>query len=99
MPRGSRVIVYGGLSEEASSIPVGDLIFANKSVEGFWLTSWLRTRKLHEALRATVVVQRALRNEYKTVVRARLPLEAATDGLERYAREMTGGKVLFLPGH
>jgi hypothetical protein len=37
MPDQSKVTVYGGLSLEPVQVNGPDLIFAGKSVEGFWL--------------------------------------------------------------
>jgi NADPH:quinone reductase-like Zn-dependent oxidoreductase len=99
MPRGGRVLVYGALSEAACAVHPGDLIFGDKAVEGFWLTTWLRARPLLQNVRAGVAVQRALASDFRTEVRARLPLAAATEGLAQYQRSMTSGKVLFVPDH
>jgi hypothetical protein len=43
-------------------------------------------------------VQKLLKDELRTEIRARLPLEQATEGVRLYEREMTGGKILFVPG-
>lgn len=95
---GGRAIVYGALAEAACQIHPGDLIFGDKRVEGFWLSSWLRRAPLHEALRAGVTAQRALRDDFRTEVRARLPLADAQRGIADYATRMTEGKVLIVPG-
>jgi NADPH:quinone reductase-like Zn-dependent oxidoreductase len=99
MPRGSRLVVYGALSEKACAIPPGDFIFRDKTIEGFWLSTWLRKNPVYDTLRAGVAVQRGLSDEFRTEVRARLPLEAAGEGLAEYASSMTTGKILFIPGH
>jgi NADPH2:quinone reductase len=96
-PRGSRLLVYGALSLEASQIDPASLIFEGKRVEGFWLTAWLRQRNMLSQLRVTRQVQRLLAGDLKTEIQARLPLKEAARDLEQYASNMTGGKILLLP--
>jgi NADPH2:quinone reductase len=98
MPKRGRAIVYGALSLEGCLIDPRGLIFEGKSVEGFWLSEWLKSQNVLTKLITARGVQSLLRNELKTEVRARLPLEEAAEGLRSYEREMTGGKVLLLPG-
>jgi hypothetical protein len=66
-------------------------------VEGFWLTTWLRQRNMFSQLRVTRHVQQMLAGDLKTEIQARLPLKEITRGLEQYAENMTGGKILLLP--
>lgn len=98
MPRGGRVIVYGALSMEACEVDPRTLIFERKRVEGFWLSEWLGSQGALSKLLTASKVQKLLSSDLKTEVRARLPLEEAARGLDDYARHMTGGKVLFIPG-
>jgi hypothetical protein len=85
------------LSLEASQIDPASLIFEGKRVEGFWLTAWLRQRNMPSQLRVTRHVQRLLGGDLKTEIQARLPLKEIARGLEQYASNMTGGKILLLP--
>jgi NADPH:quinone reductase-like Zn-dependent oxidoreductase len=96
-PRGSRILVYGALSLEASQVDPASLIFEGKRVEGFWLTAWLRHKSMLSQLRVSRRVQALLAGDLKTEIRARLPLEGAARGLEQYAANMTGGKILLMP--
>jgi NADPH:quinone reductase-like Zn-dependent oxidoreductase len=66
-------------------------------VEGFWLTAWLRQRHMLRQLRVARQVQRLLAGDLKTDIQARIPLKEAVRVLERYAANMTGGKILLLP--
>ena len=95
MPRGSTVVVYGALSEEAVSVPPEALIFQNKRVEGFWLSDYLGGLSLPGLARRAVGVQRALRGDLRAEVRARVGLEGAVAAIGNYEREMSGGKVLI----
>ena len=96
-PRGSRLLVYGALSLEASQVDPASLIFEGKRVEGFWLTAWLRRKSILSQLRVSRQVQELLAKDLKTEIQARLPLEEAPRGLEQYAANMTGGKILLMP--
>jgi len=98
MPRGARVTVYGALSGKPSPIDPGALIFRQQQVDGFWLTDWIKQQSLLEQLRAGSMVQRLLRSELKTTVRAALPLEDALRGIDLYTENMSAGKVLLVPG-
>ncbi len=98
MPAGGTAIVYGALSLEGCLADPRSLIFERKSVRGFWLSDWLRSQGALEKFRASASVQKMLGGELKTEVRARLPLERAVEGIEQYTHEMTGGKILLVPG-
>ncbi len=98
LPSGGRVLVYGALSLQACQIDPASLIFEQKRVEGFWLSSWLRQRNLVAQLRTAGQVQKLLGGELKTEIQARLPLDQAARGLELYTNNMTGGKILFVAG-
>lgn len=98
MPHGSRVLVYGALSLQACQIDPSTLIFEDKHVEGFWLSAWLRRRNLIRQFRLVRQVQQLLAGELKTLIQARLPLEGVTHGLDLYTHNMTGGKILLVPG-
>jgi NADPH:quinone reductase len=96
-PRASRLIVYGALSLKAHQIDPASLIFEGKRVEGFWLSSWLRKRNLVSQLRVARQVQRLLAADLKSEIQERVPLENASQALNKYADNMTGGKVLIVP--
>src|SRR5262249_14260091 len=97
-PPGSRMIIYGGLSLKAAEIDLASRSFERKHVEGFWLSGWLRNKNLIAQLRVARRVQELLATELKTEIRARLPLEKVADALTGYAADMTGGKILLVPG-
>lgn len=98
MSAGGRVFVYGALSLEGCLIEPRSLIFERKSVEGFWLSDWLRGQGLLAKITTSRKVQRLLGGELKTEIRERLPLEKANEGLQHYLQQMTGGKIILVPG-
>ncbi|MCA1591451.1 MAG: zinc-binding dehydrogenase [Acidobacteria bacterium] len=97
MQAGGRVIVYGALSLEGCLIEPRAFIFEKKSVEGFWLSDWLRSQSLFGKITTSRKVQKLLGGELKTEIRERLPLERAREGLQHYLQQMTGGKIIFVP--
>jgi NADPH:quinone reductase-like Zn-dependent oxidoreductase len=97
MPKGSTAIVYGALSMQPCHLDPRSLIFERKRVGGFWLADRMRRTGALKKYFVARAVQRLLKDELRTEVRARLPLEQAVEGVRRYASEMTGGKVIFVP--
>ncbi len=95
-PKGSRLIVYGALSDAPVQIGIATLIFERKSVEGLYLTDWVRDRNLLSQLRVTSQVQKLLAGDLKTEIQARYPLEHVSQALQSYAAHMTAGKVLLM---
>ena len=97
LPRGSTVVVYGGLSEQAAQAEIGDLVFAGKTVTGFWLTRWLPERNPIQILRLWRKVQRLIGDSLGSEVRATYPLDRIMDAISSYQSEMSAGKVLLTP--
>ncbi|MBC8161263.1 MAG: zinc-binding dehydrogenase [Roseiflexaceae bacterium] len=97
MPRHSEVHVYGALSLGAISAHPGDLIFRDQRILGFYLGHWLREQNPAALLRTAIAVQRLLAKEFRSEVRAVLPLAQHQRALKLYSGDMTGGKVLFVP--
>lgn len=97
LPRQGRLIIYGGLSQQPGQFDPRALIFDDKHVEGFWLSTWQQKRNSVLKIRTALHVQKFLANELQTEIRARLPLAQAISGLQQYASGMTEGKILFVP--
>lgn len=96
MPKRSKVIVYGGLSQEACRVDARQFIFEHKRIEGFWLSQPVRLSTI-DLFRGLAAVRSGLAEDFQSEVHLRLPLEAAAQGLEQYAAHMTEGKVLLMP--
>ena len=94
---GGRVMVYGALEKGPCQVDPGMMIFAGKSVEGFWLKDWLRKKSLVAQFLAMRNVQKLLGSDLKSEVQARVPLEGVGKALEQYTTQMTRGKVLLVP--
>jgi NADPH:quinone reductase len=98
MPQGSVALVYGSLSGQPCTVDPAELIYEGKRVEGFWVPQWVAKRSLLGRLRMATGVQKLLATDLATEVRARVPLAGALEALEAYKHDMTGGKVLLMPG-
>ena len=98
MGPGARWVVYGRL--DTRDTPLGapqDLIFKDKRIEGFWLTSWLKEQPFWTAALASRGVQRKFASgEWKTDITATVPLDEV---IGRLPDELTkpDGKVLIAP--
>lgn len=97
LPKQGRVVIYGGLSQELCQLDPRIFIYDDKQLEGFWLSNWLKKRNPLQQIRTALHVQKFLASDFKTTWRARLPLENAAAGLQQYANDMTGGKILLVP--
>ena len=97
MPNHSKVTVYGGLSFEAAQADPGALIFKGKSVDGFWLTSWLGKKNPLQSLRFWQRAQKLITTDLKSEVRGRYPLSGVKEAVQEYQNQMTGGKILLVP--
>ena len=95
MPSHSKVIVYGGLSEEPAQIEPGQLIFEGKSIEGFWLSTWLSKKNFLQSLAFWQRAQKLLMTDLKSQIRKQYPLTEAQNAIREYRGQMTGGKILF----
>ena len=97
LPPEGRVVVYGGLAGELTTLNPGELIFNQRRVEGFYLARWIA----HQNQLALLTMQRQL---YKlgdlthAAIQVRAPLEDAQRALATYEANMSAGKVLLMPG-
>ena len=98
MPEGSTAIVYGSLSDEAVTVRPEQFIYEGKRVEGFWLSKWVARKGLLGRAKMAFGLQKRLATDLQTEIRARVALEYAAEAIEAYKRNMTGGKVLIMPG-
>lgn len=97
LPPGGRVIIYGGLARQPSMLTSFDVVFSDKSIEGFYVPTWLRRKSLPQLFMLERRLPRLLDTELRTDVRARVSLDEAPGAINKYATAMTGGKVLILP--
>ncbi len=98
MPNGSTVLIYGNLSNQPARADTSSLIFRDKHIGGFYLTDWLLPKNLGQLLLLWRKAQGLLTSSLHTEIRARYPLSQVHEALATYQRQMTGGKILLVPG-
>jgi NADPH2:quinone reductase len=92
---GGRLVVYGTLSGEPITVHPRFLI-EGRTVEGFWLGRWAKSRSLPQKLRLVRQIRRLIRSGVLTTeVAATYPLEQVTEAVRRAAAPGKGGKVLL----
>ncbi|WP_417587930.1 alcohol dehydrogenase catalytic domain-containing protein [Pararhodobacter oceanensis] len=98
MPSGARWISYGKMSDEAPRLTqMGQFIFMDKHIEGFWLSRWLPSAPPER--RASVIKQvqeRFASGKWTTRVAAEVPLDQALDKVLPLLAQ-GAGKVLIKP--
>jgi NADPH:quinone reductase-like Zn-dependent oxidoreductase len=95
MPAHSKVIVYGGLSYQPAQAEPGQFIFEGKSIEGFWLTTWLSKKNFLQRLAIWQRAQKLIMTALKSEVRKQYPLNEVQNAIKEYRSQMTGGKILL----
>ena len=97
MPRRARWIIYGRLDPSPTTISEpGQLIFAGKRIEGFWLVEWMR-RVAGAPRQAVAEAQKRFSDgRWSTDVTAVVPLSEA---MTRVPQELAkpNGKVFIAP--
>jgi len=89
------VIVYGGLSYEPAQAEPSQFIFEGKSIEGFWLTTWLSKKNFLQRLAIWQRAQKLIMTALKSEVRKQYPLNEVQNAIKEYRGQMTGGKILL----
>ncbi len=97
MPPNSKLIVYGGLTYEPVQAEPGHLIFKGKSIEGFWLSTWLGEKNFLQSLTIWRQAQKLLSTDLKSEIRKQFPLSEVQNAIREYQSQMTGGKFLLRP--
>jgi len=98
MPAGAVWVNYGKLSDVAPRLDqMGQFIFMDKKIEGFWLSRWLPAASPERRAAAIAQVQeRFVSGAWTTRIAARLPLDQALDGILP-ALAQGSGKVMIAP--
>ena len=97
MPENSRLFVYGALAgKPCGNVSPLSLIFQGKSVDGFWLSKWIKEGgALHTFLATRKVQQLMGSGGFQTTIRKTAGPEEWADALLDYSRSMSGGKVVL----
>jgi len=98
MPVGARWVSYGKMSDQAPALTqMGQFIFMDKHIEGFWLSRWLPSAPPERRLAVSKQVQtRFATGQWETRVAATLSLDEAIEGMIP-AYLTSSGKVFVAP--
>ncbi len=98
MPSGARWVIYGNLAGTPPTLTqLGQLIFMDKKIEGFWLTKWMRTTPPADQMRVVGEVQsRFADGRWRTDIAAELTLAEVVPNLAS-ATKVSDGKVIIRP--
>jgi NADPH:quinone reductase len=98
LPYGGTVVVYGNLSGSDQGTSLRPLVLENKKLHGFYLGNWMKDNSLFKTVRNLNRVRHLLKNDFRITVQNRFPLNEAQTAIDTYLNNMTGGKVLLVPG-
>ena len=94
LPNGTTTYSYGGLTGKPIELGIGELIFKQKEVKGYWLTADLKKPEVAVKLFKGAFTKIA-KGTFKSTVAARFPQEQFEEALKTYAAGMSKGKVLI----
>jgi NADPH:quinone reductase-like Zn-dependent oxidoreductase len=97
LPNGSRIIVYGQLSQEPIQVEAAHLYADYKTVSGYFLATWFAKRNMLQNMMLWRKAQKRLSGELRSQIRAQVPLKDAQRAVKAYQGHMTGGKMLLRP--
>ena len=98
MPKGARWITYGRLATKPPVLrEMGQFIFMDKRIEGFWLSQWMREAGVEKLGKAVTDVQaRFATGAWSTDISATLPLNEALE-TSAQALAVKDAKLLIAP--
>jgi len=95
MPNKSVVYMYGFLSKDKCEIDGRDLRYKEKSLKGFFLSSWIKEKGNVKML----LVLNEMRNSLKTILKTNISkvicMEEIDEGIKFYKKNMSEGKILI----
>jgi len=97
-PHGSTLVSYARLSGDPIEADPVALIRDEKSIVGFQLGNWLKTKGLLFKLKFINSVKRQLGYELASHINGTYPLESVEEAIAHYKEHMSEGKILLLIG-
>lgn len=95
VPSGSRMYVYGRLSNEDSVYNPSAFISEEKQVHGFLLNHWLKNSGMLKKLKTINTVKKLLKNDLSSLIHRQFPPEEISEAIDYYKNSMSKGKVLI----
>ncbi len=99
LARGGRMLVYGTLARESFNLDPRTLMVGQKSIQGFWLSEWVKDQGILTMLGLFRRIGRLLRDGIlSTEVAAQFPLDEIKAAVQQAALPGRNGKVLLRIG-
>jgi NADPH:quinone reductase-like Zn-dependent oxidoreductase len=99
LPRDSSVIIYGNLSGEPQIlINPRSLIDNNIQISGFYLGQRAKMNGLLKNMINLIKVRSLMSRDLKIKIQNRFQLAKAQEAVDTYLNNMSGGKVILIPG-
>lgn len=95
VPAGSRMFIYGRLSNEECCLNPAGLISEEKTVQGFLLNHWLKNAGMLKKLKIISTVKKLLTNELSSAVHKQINAEEISEAIDYYKNNMSKGKVII----
>lgn len=93
---GGTLVSYSSQTGEPPAVPLGNLVFSELAVRGFWVTNWFHTAPRAEIEQVvTATVDLIARGVLSVPVDSTFPLEQYEDAFARATSPERAGKVLF----
>lgn len=91
-----RLIIYGSLTNEAIRIDPRRLIGGRQTLQGFWLSYWMRERSIPRSLALFREIGRLMKaGVFTTEVSGNYPLESIKEAVEAADATAKSGKILL----
>jgi NADPH:quinone reductase-like Zn-dependent oxidoreductase len=96
LSQGGKMLIYGSLSIEEIPINAGILIFKEATLQGFWLSTWLKRASATDKKEVfSTVIQLLATGEAQLPTEASYSLDQIGEAVEHAQREGRKGKILI----
>ncbi|MEZ5012305.1 MAG: hypothetical protein R2744_12330 [Bacteroidales bacterium] len=96
-PAGSRIVLYGNLSESDFTTDPRAIIQKNKEISGFFLGNYTGTRSMVSNLKNISLAKSLVRGALASEIAGKYGLEKANEAIEGYRTNMSAGKIVLTP--
>jgi NADPH2:quinone reductase len=98
VPDGATLVAYARLSGASIQADPSDLIRHGRTITGFQLGLWLNSKPPLFKLRLSAQVRKMMQEFLYAKIHRTFPLEEVEAAVQLYRENMSGGKILLIPG-
>lgn len=95
MSPGSRMFIYGKLSDDESAFNPAGFISGNKQVHGFLLNHWLKQAGFIKKLKTINNVRKFLASDLNSAIHRQFQPDEISEAIEYYKNNMSKGKIII----